>query len=155
MTDATESAVQQIARQGMVGAPEWAQRLFDLILAVDADWNRAHRENAAAVRELGKRVVRLEEGRSRCAEKVKELIEEEHAGRHEAHMAAFHAPHRVGDPPGTDFRDRRGEGPGDDDDDARKVWVMWGVGQRVIAVALVVVSSGITMLLSYLIFGKP
>jgi hypothetical protein len=32
---------------------------------------------------------------------------------------------------------------------------MWGVGQRVIAVALVVVSSGITMLLSYLIFGKP
>lgn len=167
--DATESAVQKIARRAE-GERISTQHLFDLIMAVDEDANARHREEVRMAKQVAQahdaRLKNLEGWRSdweaNCASRLQASLnglrielEAGHLALHEQHMNECHVPRRAGDPPAVDWSDRRGSGAPADDDEARKIWVLWGIGQRLVLILTALVTSGLTILLSYIIFGKP
>lgn len=167
--DATESAVQKIARRAE-GEEISPRDLFDLIMAVDEDANARHADEvrmAKAVATAHERRLHALEGwqqnwEASCPGRLegaldglRQELNSGHIAFHEAHMAEYHVPHRADDPPNSDFTDRRGAGVPAGEDEARKVWVLWGVGQRLLMIATAVIASGLTMLLSWLIFGNP
>ncbi len=172
MTDATESAVQRIARDR--NGEVTPKQLFDLIIAVNTDAEarneqmvavfQQHCEESQAQREeLDARVATIEgwqhKTEEECYERVLRLIHEEHEQRHNAYIASLgeeipgaSPQRRRSDPEGADHSGER-------DTQARQVWLMWLIGSKVgyiiLTVLVALVVTLVNLALNWVWHGAP
>jgi hypothetical protein len=145
--DKTESKLRQCALRRN-GDPITNKDIVELMFALDDDGVARHVETMNIVVPL--RDDFLEHCQSED-ERLKMIVEGEHAKRHGEHMAVEHA-RRADDPPYSDFTEDRS------DEEQQREWqhrLAAFTGTVFGKVALLACGAGVGMLLSYIFTGTP